>query len=266
MGTVVSYSIREATTAVATATEPVGVGAAADAAPGAAVAAAALDRAVAKLEWVDQVFSTYRPDSPISRLRRGRLPLAAAPPEVAEVLDLCRVARDASGGWFDPWALRGGVDPTGLVKGWAVERALDEFKAAGVPAAMINAGGDIAVYGEPEDGASWRIGVRDPGDPWRLLCVIEIDGPGAVATSGAYERGAHVVEPASGRPAHGLLSATVIGPDLAFADALATGLFASGGKALSSIARWAGYHAFVIDEMGVPRATPRFPLALTLAA
>lgn len=257
MGTVVSYSIREATTK-ATTTE-------AEARAAAANAAAALQRAIAKLDWVDQVFSTYRPDSPVSRLRRREIGLDAAPPEVAEVLDLCRTAREASDGWFDPWALRGGVDPTGLVKGWAVERALEEFKAAGVPAAMIDAGGDIAVYGEPEDGSPWRIGVRDPGDAWRLLCVVEIDGPGAVATSGAYERGPHVLDPATGRPAHGLLSATVIGPDLAFADALATGLFASGGRALTAIARWAGYHAFVIDQMGVPRATPSFPLALSLA-
>jgi thiamine biosynthesis lipoprotein len=232
----------------------------------AANAAAALERAVAKLEWVDQVFSTYRHDSPISRLRRREISLDAAPPEVAQVLELCRLAHEASGGWFDPWALPGGLDPTGLVKGWAVERALDELKDAGVPAAMINAGGDIAMYGEPEEGKPWRVGVRDPGDRDRLLCVVEIDGPGAVATSGSYERGDHVLDPIAGGAAQGLSSATVIGLDLAFADALATGLFASGGEALPAIARWAGYHAFVIDESGVPRTTPGFPLALTLAA
>ena len=122
------------------------------------------------------------------------------------------------------------------------------------------------MYGEPEEGKPWRVGVRDPGDRDRLLCVVEIDGPGAVATSGSYERGDHVLDPIAGGAAQGLSSATVIGLDLAFADALATGLFASGGEALPAIARWAGYHALVIDKSGAPRTTPGFPLALTLAA
>ena len=86
-------------------------------------------RAEARLRWVDDVFSTWKPESPVSRLRRGEIGLGDAPPEVAEVLELCRRAREASDGWFDPWAMPGGVDPTGLVKGWAVERALDEFEA-----------------------------------------------------------------------------------------------------------------------------------------
>jgi thiamine biosynthesis lipoprotein len=249
MGTVVSFSIRETTAETAT-----------------DVAAAALARATASLQTADDVFSTWKPQSPLSRLRRGEITLDQAPPEVADVLALCREARDISGGWFDPWSLPGGVDPTGLVKGWAAQRALDEFKNAGVPAAMINAGGDIAVYGEPEPGQPWRIGVRHPQAADRLLCVVEISGRGAVATSGNYERGEHMIVPGTGEHARALASATVIGPDLTFADALATALFASGGEALERIARLRGYSAFVVDAAGVFRATHNLPVPFKIAA
>jgi len=271
MGTVVSFSIREGTTAARTTTE---AAAAAEptittseaAAAATDVAAAALTRATATLQTADDVFSTWKPQSPVSRLRRGVITLDQAPPQVADVLALCREARDISGGWFDPWRLPGGVDPTGLVKGWAAERALDEFKNAGVPAAMINAGGDITVYGEPEPGQPWRIGVRHPQAADRLLCIVEISGRGAVATSGNYERGLHMLNPNTGEPARALASATVIGPDLTFADALATAVFVSGGEALERIARLRGYSAFVVDADGFFRATRNLPVPFKLAA
>jgi len=246
MGTVVSFSLREAESA----TE----------------AEAALERAKARLRRVDDVFSTWKAQSPMSRLRRGEIELDTAPPEVAEVLELCRTARDASDGWFDPWSLPGGVDPTGLVKGWAAERALDEFKNAGVPAALINAGGDITAFGRPAPGQPWRIGIRDPLAADRLLLMVELDGPGAVATSGTYERGEHLIDPHTGEPARGLLSATVVGLDLAFADALATALFVSGGKLLERISRLAGYHGFTVSGDGVVRASRGLPVALKTAA
>jgi FAD:protein FMN transferase len=264
MGTVVSYSLSEASTTTEHGAET---------APGPAPAASrrrartALARAEAKLVWVDEVFSTWRPDSPVSRLRRGEIELEQAPPEVAEVLELCRRARDASDGWFDPWGMPGGVDPTGLVKGWGAERALDELKAAGVPGAMVNAGGDIAVYGRPAPGLPWSIAVRDPREDNGLLLVVEFDGAGAVATSGRYERGDHmfvpdVTDPERAEPARGLLQATVIGLDLTFADALATALFVSDGKLLERLGRLRGYHGIVMGLDGTLRASPGFPFHL----
>ena len=226
----------------------------------------AVERALAVLHHVDEVFSTWQPDSPISRLRRGEISLDAAPPEVAWVLDLCRRARDASGGWFDPWGLPGGVDPTGLVKGWAAELALAELRGH-ADAAMINAGGDIAVFGEPEPGQQWRVGIRDPRAADRLMTVVTLAGHDrAVATSGAYERGPHVLEPGTSEPAQGLLAATVVGPDLAFADALATGLLASGGEALARVAGLRGYSALVVEDDGSVRTTLGFPAVVEAAA
>ncbi len=251
MGTVVSFSIRENTT-----TDPAAGRAAHER------VMAGLEAAQARLRWVDDVFSTWKPESPMSRLRRREIRLEEAPPEVADVLELCRRVRVASDGWFDPWAMPGGVDPTGLVKGWAAERALDELKLAGAPAAMVNAGGDIAVFGQPAPGRSWRIGIQHPFVRDRILLTADLAGAGAVATSGSYERGAHLVDPRSGAPTTGLLSATVIGHDLAFADALATALYASEGELLERISLLIGYHGFIVDGRGRVHASRGFPIVL----
>jgi thiamine biosynthesis lipoprotein len=279
MGTVVSFLIREATERSGPAsasgdtaqTGPSdGTADAARSGPGVAGAAGdtaiALRTSVRTLHDADNVFSTWKAGSPMSRLRRGEIRLDQAPREVAEVLALCENARDASGGWFDPWRLPGGVDPTGLVKGWAAQRALGGLQRAGVAAAMVNAGGDIAVFGEPQAGQPWRIGIRDPRSADGLLCVVTIRGFGAVATSGTYERGAHIIDPATGEPATDVLSATVAGPDLSLADAFATALVASGGRALGHIVRLPGYSALVMAADFSMRATSGFPDLLPAAA
>lgn len=259
-----SLAIREA--AETAAAETTSGSAATSGAAASEALAHAVERALAVLHHVDQVFSTWQPDSPVSRLRRGEIDLDAAPPEVAWVLELCRRARDASGGWFDPWGLPGGVDPTGLVKGWAAELALAELRADAA-AAMVNAGGDIAVFGQPQPDQQWRVGIRDPLAADRLLTVVTLGGHDrSVATSGAYERGPHVLEPGTSEPAQGLLAATVVGPDLAFADALATGLLASGGKALARIAGLRGYSALVVEQDGSVRTTLGFPAVIEAAA
>ncbi|MGI8622201.1 MAG: FAD:protein FMN transferase, partial [Solirubrobacteraceae bacterium] len=186
----------------------------------------ALDRACTTLHRADALFSTYRPDSPMSRLRRGEITVQDAPADLQDVLELCRTARRASGGWFDPWALPGGVDPTGLVKGWAAARALEDLRAAGVPAAMVNAAGDAAVFGLPDSDRSWRVGITDPLRPGALAWTTDVGA--AIATSGTGERGAHILDPYAGGPSRAVLSATVTGPERARADALATAVAAGG--------------------------------------
>jgi thiamine biosynthesis lipoprotein len=228
----------------------------------------ALAEARIVLHRADAVFSTWKGESPISRLRRGEIDLGEAPAVVADVLERCRLARTLSRGWFDPWALPGGVDPTGLVKGWAAQQALAALTEAGVSAAMVNAGGDVVATGVRAVGQPWRIGIRDPGagrdGPTSdgLAGVVEVPEPfGAVATSGIYERGQHVFDPSAGRFAARAVSATVTGPDLALADALATGLVAGGLDALDAVSQLAGYEAFLIGLDGSRDATEGFRCA-----
>ncbi|MFC7884021.1 FAD:protein FMN transferase [Streptomyces sp. NPDC057376] len=193
---------------------------------------AALDEAVAGLRRADEVFSTYREGSEVSRLARGETTLAECVPEVAEVLELAAEAERVSDGWFSP-SYRGWLDPTGIVKGWAVECAARRVAAAGASGVSVNGGGDAQLLGTPGAGRPWRVGVSDPLRPGGLAAVVSAAGADelAVATSGTAERGAHIVDPRTGRPAvTDLVSVTVVAARLTWADCWATAAFAMGTR------------------------------------
>ncbi len=212
----------------------------------------ALATAVAVLHEADRVFSTYDPDSSISRLRRGTAALAECPADVAHVLAVCDVAYAQTEGWFDAWAMPGGVDPTGLVKGWAAQRALRALTRHGIRHAVVNAAGDLAVTGNAsgrDDGSGWRVGVLDPGNPGRVLDSVRVTGTG-VATSASYERGPLAIDPDTQQPVQRLASATVMGPDLVLADAYATAAVAHGPDALGWLERLTEARAILVTLDG----------------
>ncbi len=185
---------------------------------------AAIASAFARLRDDERVFSTYRADSDVSRLRDEGLELGEVDPRVAEVAARCRDLRGASAGRFDAhW--QGWFDPTGYVKGWSTDAAtaaFDDLLAAGaVEAVGLNVGGDMRLRTAPGSDHSWRVGVAHPERTGALLASVEI-ADGAVATSGTAERGAHLVDPRTGERRTGPVSATVIADDLATADAWAT--------------------------------------------
>ncbi|MCI4061811.1 FAD:protein FMN transferase [Micromonospora sp. R77] len=164
-----------------------------------------VERVFAELREVDAVFSTYRAESVLGRLGGAPPgPAATADPLVREVVTLCETARARTAGWFDarrlPLPLGGtGFDPSGLVKGWAVERAARHLADLPEHDLCLNAGGDVLLRTVPGRPA-WRIGVEDPAGPERLLDVVEL-ARGAVATSGTARRGAHITDPRPvGRP------------------------------------------------------------------
>jgi thiamine biosynthesis lipoprotein len=218
----------------------------------------AIEEVFAWLHWVDATFSTYRPDSQISRFDRGELSLAACCADVRWVLGRCEELRTETGGYFDARANpRRALDPSGLVKGWAVERASGLLAAAGAVNHCINAAGDIRTRGEPEPGRSWHVGVVHPLHR-DALCALLAVGDAAVATSGVAERGQHVFDPHTGAPVGELASVTVIAAELTHADTYATAALAMGAAAPAWLAGLVGSEALVIDPGGYAWETPGF--------
>jgi len=211
-----------------------------------AVTPATLDAVISWFHRVDEVFSTYRDASVINRISRGEVAEHECGSDVQEVLGLCEEVRRRSGGAFDI-RCRGGLDPSGLVKGWSVQRAADMLHAAGARNFFINAGGDIVARGHPGDDRCWRIGIRHPESETHLAAVLAVSDL-AVATSGAYERGEHIVDPASGVPPSELLSMTVAGPSLTYADAFATAAYVMGERGALWVADLDGYEALAITR------------------
>ncbi|GIE93325.1 FAD:protein FMN transferase [Paractinoplanes rishiriensis] len=213
------------------------------------------------LHAVDARFSTYRDDSEVCRLRRGELKPADCSPDLQHVLSACDALWHDTDGYFDAYA-RGPLDPSGYVKGWSVEVASERLVAAGCANHFINAGGDIRTRGHQADGTPWRIGIRHPSVPDRLSWVLALTD-GAVATSGMYERGDHVINPRTGMPSKGLRSVTVVGPTLAMADAYATAALAMGEPALSWLAKLAtdGYESAVVTDDGRAFTSAGLPVA-----
>lgn len=209
---------------------------------------AAITDAVSWLHRVDAVFSTYRPDSDLSRIQRGELRVAEADPEVGVVLELCAQAATATGGAFTAMPQRR-LDPTGLVKGWAVERASRLLSAHGAANHGVNGGGDLQLAGEAAPGRPWMVGITDPRDRSRILSTVS-GRDFAVATSGIAERGNHILDPFTGRPAIALTGATVVGERLTFADAYATAAFVLGLQAIRWIEDVEGYAVLLIENDG----------------
>jgi len=231
------------------------------------LAEAVMDGVFAWFGRVDELFSTWRDDSEIVRIAQGTLAVAASSPETRAVLALCHRMSSATGGAFDiaatallppphgpGWCP---LDPSALVKGWAVDRAGERLIAAGARRFCINAGGDVLVGHGPGPGQAWRVGVQHPWATRHLAAVVDAIDVG-VATSGRYERGNHVIDPRTGIPATGLASVTVIAPELAVADAYSTAVLALGHDGLDWLADHPDVDAMAVTDDGQAFTTAGF--------
>lgn len=209
----------------------------------------AIDGVFATLRELDARFSPYRPDSEVSRLADD---LAAGEPpdpdamsrDLRFVLAACDHLADSSGGAFDARGHRtdGRLDPSGFVKGWAVDEAARALEDAGLRQYAINAGGDVTLRGGP-----WTVGIQHPDLRDRIAARVSLRDA-AIATSGLYERGDHIRDPRSGETPAELRSLSVVGPMLTWADAYATAAFAMGLDGLAWVERHPGYGAIAITS------------------
>lgn len=226
-----------------------------------AAAHAVVDRVFAWLRHVDATFSVHRPTSLVNRFARGEVALdhpalGADGDDLAVVLDRCAALLAETGGVFDAWSVQSPeglmFDPSGYVKGWAIERAASIVRRAGVEHFCIEVGGDLAFGGRDADGRPWRVALRDPDGSEAFAAILDIAPPGGgllgLATSGSYARGAHIVDPRTGDPSTEIGSATVLGPSIADADAYATALYVMGVEGLAWLAQRPGWEGCVITR------------------
>jgi FAD:protein FMN transferase len=216
----------------------------------------AVEAAFEDFALLDRTFSPFLAGSAVSRINRGELQLSESGPLVEQAVELCRHYEKATAGYFSAW-LPGGFDPSGLVKGWAIDRACSILDRHRLRNYFVDAGGDVQTRGSSDEGDPWRVGIRHPVRRSEVVRVI-LAADLAVATSGTYEKGEHIVDPHTGNPVRDWLSFTVVGPDIFSADVYATAAFAMGEAGLGFIERTTGYEAYAIQPDLVARWTGGF--------
>ncbi len=218
----------------------------------------ALDRVFSYFEYVDQKFSTFIDSSEISRINRGLLREDQYSDDMRQVLALCEQTKQESNGYFDIVDPTGKLDPSGLVKGWAIQNAADLLKSHGFRDFYVEASGDIQVHGHNAHGQPWRIGIRNPFNPDELIQSVEVCNRG-VATSGTYYQGHHIYDPRHGRTSvRNIVSLTVIGPNVYQADRFATAAFAMSGNGIAFIENLDGFEGYMVDGHGLAVKTSGF--------
>jgi FAD:protein FMN transferase len=217
----------------------------------------AVREVVAHLHHVNEIWSTWRDDSTITRFARGEVGPEDLPKSMHELLDRCEWWCTESDGAFDihvPAPNGTKLEPSGFIKGWAIEEAAQMLRAQSIRNFCINAGGDVALDGESSPGEPWRVGIRHPFDLDAFVDVVVLRGRAAVATSGCYERGNHILDPRTGEAASSVRSTTVVGADLADVDVAATTVFVMGVDGLEWLVD-RGLDGMVITNDGEMHAT-----------
>jgi thiamine biosynthesis lipoprotein len=264
-----------------------------------------------EMKRLEQLMSTYLPDSDISKINRAAGKKAVpVSPEVEEVIREGIFWSQQSGGAFDItveplvqlWDFDGekqvvpaertirktatlvdyrnieivnhkvrltrpgmAINVGGLAKGYAVDRAVSILRGR-VPNGIVNAGGDLFAFGQKSKESSWTIGLQHPRKPQELLAAFGVKNQ-AIATSGDYQRyfvkdGVryhHIFDPATGRPARKMISATLITTEVMEADALATAVFVMGPEAgLAWVDSLDNVEAMVMLEDGSIRFSKHF--------
>lgn len=204
--------------------------------------------------YIDDTFSTYKDASEISKINRGEIALENYSHDMQAVMALCEETQFATDGYFDIVNAKGDLDPSGLVKGWAIQKAAELLKAKGFREFYIDAGGDVQTMGK-----DWKVGIKNPFNEKEIVKALSIKDKG-IATSGTYIRGQHIYNPKNRNEAiTDVVSLTVIGPNVYEADRFATAAFAMGKRGIEFVEQLPGFEGYQIDSQGVATMTSNFP-------
>lgn len=205
---------------------------------------------------VDNRYSTYKTESEISRVNGG-LPKSEWSTEMRHILHLCDVTKQQTGGYFDI-EHDGKLDPSGLVKGWAIWQAAKRLRKNGVRNFYIEAGGDVQAYGNNAASQPWVVGIRNPFNRDEIIKVLRVKNQG-VATSGTYIRGQHIYNPHQpDAPLTEVQSLTVVGKNIYEADRFATAAFAMSKDGIGFIERTGDLEGYMVDGHGMATFTSGF--------
>lgn len=212
----------------------------------------------AYFDAVDKRFSTYKPESEISQYNRGEIPRSNLSAEMHEVLQLAERTKNETDGYFDIKRADGSIDPSGIVKGWAIRNAAQLILRAGVADFYVDAGGDIQTGGKTASGEEWTIGIRNPFQDDEIIKIVTPKGHG-IATSGSYVRGQHIYNPhRPASPLNEIVSLTVLAKDVLEADRFATAAFAMGRDGIYFLEKTPGLEGYCVDAKGIALQTRGF--------
>jgi len=220
----------------------------------------ALESVFSYFTAVDERLSTYKPESEIMRINRNEIPEDAWSSEMKEIFSLAQKTKEETRGYFNIMQPSGMIDPSGIVKGWAIQNAAQLLKNMGIKNFFIDAGGDIQTSGTDASNKRWSVGIRNPFNEVQIVKVLYPQGKG-IATSGSYARGEHIYNPHKPeQKLHEIISLTVIGPNVLEADRFATGAFAMGKNGISFIEELEGFEGYSIDHQGIATMTSGFEI------
>lgn len=210
--------------------------------------AESIDKVFDYFTYIDKKFSVYKENSEISQINRGEIKEEDYSVDMKEIFKLAEKTKKESQGYFDI-SRNGRIDPSGIVKGWAIYKAAELLEQAGYHKFFVDAGGDIQVKG------SWTVGIRNPFNRHENVKIVRVNNKG-VATSGTYIRGQHIYNPfIPDKPISEIISLTVIGPNIYEADRFATPAFAMGKKGILFIDNFKGLEGYMIDTKGIATFT-----------
>jgi thiamine biosynthesis lipoprotein len=210
----------------------------------------------AYFNYIDKKFSSYKKDSEISQINRGEINKLDYSNEMKKILSLCEETKKETGGYFDI-NLNGIIDPSGIVKGYAIWQGSKILEKKGFKNFYVEIAGDIQVVGKNEKGENWKVGIQNPFMPNEIIKIVRLSNIG-IATSGNYQRGEHILNPKTKVAAKEISSISIIGPNIYEADRFATAAFAMGEKGIEFIEGLKGFEGYMIKNNQIAVMTSGF--------